>query len=126
VRLTEVAVGVLLARGIALADIAVISFRGLGKSLFAQADTLGRHSVRRFTGKYSASGEALWTAGELLVDSVYRFKGQSAAGVVLTEMDFSELDEAAKRKLFVGMTRAQLGLEMVMSRAAEGAVAGVL
>jgi hypothetical protein len=126
VRLTEVAVGVLLARGIALADIAVISFRGLGKSVLAQADTLGRYSVRRFTGKYAPSGEALWTEGELLVDSVYRFKWQSAAGVVLTEVDFSELDEAAKRKLFVGMTRAQLGLEVVMSRAAEGALAAVL
>jgi hypothetical protein len=125
-RLTETAVGVLLGRGIALTDIAVISFRGLGKSVLAQSDSLGRYPVRRFTGKYAASGEALWTKGELLVDSVYRFKGQSAAGVVLTEVDFAVLDEAAKRKLFVGMTRAQLGLEIVVSRGAEGALAGVL
>ena len=47
-------------------------------------------------------------------------------GVVLTEVDFEQFDEAVRRRLFVGMTRAQLGLEVVVSRAAEAALGGAL
>jgi superfamily I DNA and RNA helicase len=54
----------------------------------------------------------------LFIDSVYRFKGQSAPCVIFTEIDFDELDETALRKLFVGMTRASLKLILVMSERA--------
>ena len=68
----------------------------------------------------------MWSEGELVIESVHRFKGQSAMGVVLTEVDFEQFDEAVRRRLFVGMTRAQLGLEVVVSRAAEAALSGAL
>ena len=47
-------------------------------------------------------------------------------GVVLTEVDFERLDVGTRRRLFVGMTRAQLALEVVVSRAAEAALSRVL
>ena len=66
--------------------------------------------------------------GELLIDSVRRFKGQSAAAVVLTECDLQVLDQMGRRFLFVGLTRARLHLEWVvsprMSRAIEVALSG--
>ena len=68
----------------------------------------------------------MWAEGELLIESVHRFKGQSAMGVVLAEVDFDQLDEAARRRLFVGMTRAQLGLEVVVSRRTEVDLAALL
>ena len=43
----------------------------------------------------------------MLVESVYRFKGQAAPAVILTEIDFEVLDDKAVRKLFVGATRAR-------------------
>jgi hypothetical protein len=46
--------------------------------------------------------------------------------VVLAEVDFEPLDEETRRRLFVGMTRAQLALEVVLSRAAEVALGGAL
>jgi hypothetical protein len=117
-RETEAAVKHLIKRGIALKDIAVISWRGLAGSVLIKTPQLGPFSLRRPTGKYSAAGDALWAEGALLVDSVYRFKGQSAAGIVLTEVDFDTFDDKARRQLFVGLTRAQLAVEVVLTQAA--------
>ena len=125
-RQTEAAVKHLLTLGIALSDIALVSWRGLMNSVLVQTPSLGDWSLRRPTGKYSTAGDALWTEGELLVDSVYRFKGQSAAGIVLTEVDFAELDESVKRKLFVGLTRAHIVVEVVLTERAAGELVGVL
>jgi superfamily I DNA and RNA helicase len=61
--------------------------------------------------------------GDLLIETVYRFKGQAAACVVLTEVDFAQLDELVQRKLFVGMTRASMKLILVLSERAAGVLA---
>jgi len=54
-----------------------------------------------------------------LVDSLFRFKGQCADAVVLTEIDFKEWDQVTKNKLFVGLTRARLTINLVMSTGVE-------
>jgi superfamily I DNA and RNA helicase len=69
--------------------------------------------LRGFTGRYDLFGQPVFTEGELLVESVYRFKGQAAPAVVLTEVDFDDLDERAMRRLFVGATRATMKLVIV-------------
>ena len=125
-RQTEVAVQHLLKRGIALKDIALISWHGLAASLLIQTPQLGVFPLRRPTGKYSAAGDALWTEGELLTDSVYRFKGQSAAGIVLTEVDFETFDDKARRRLFVGLTRAQLAVEVVLTQQAADCLSSIV
>ncbi len=117
-RETEAAVKQLLKRGIALQDIALISWRGLASSAVMRTAHLGDFTLRRPTGKYSTAGDALWTEGALLADSVYRFKGQSAAGIVLTEVDFETFDDKVRRQLFVGLTRAQLAVEVGLTPAA--------
>ena len=50
----------------------------------------------------------------MLVESVYRFKGQAAPAVILTEIDFEVLDDKAVRKLFVGATRSSMKLILVL------------
>ena len=100
--------------------IAVVTYRGREHSAFAPLDHLGPHALRAFTGQYDLFGSPVYSDGDLFIDSVHRFKGQSAPCIVFTEIDFEELDEAALRKLFVGMTRATMKLVMVISeRAAE-------
>lgn len=69
----------------------------------------------QFKGTLDASGSPIWTDGELLVESVRRFKGQTATAVVLTKCDFSVLDAMNRRLLFVGLTRARVHLEWVIS-----------
>lgn len=104
-----------LAAGFRRHDIAVISFRGREGSAVLGLDHLGPHPIRRFTGRYDLLAQPVFTDGELLVESVYRFKGQAAPAVVLTEVDFEQLDERAMKKLFVGATRATMKLAIVAS-----------
>ena len=54
-----------------------------------------------------------------MIESVYRFKGQSTPAVVLSEIDFAEMTDTERNKLFVGLTRAQMAVEIVMSPAAD-------
>ena len=60
------------------------------------------------------------------LDTLRRFKGQSAKAVVLAESDFKELGPLESRMLFVGLTRAQMHVELVLSEAAEQALLGRL
>lgn len=103
-------------------QVAVISWRGLQQSEVLHLDQLGGHPLRRFTGRYDNAGNPLWTDGTLLAESIYRFKGQSAPAVVLCEVDFEALGERERRKLFVGLTRAQMRVEVVMSERAAQAL----
>lgn len=120
-RQTEQAVQRCLDRGHRLQDIVVLSLHGRDSSALLAGDALGRWSLIRFTGNYQA-GEPVWTPGELHIDTVRRFKGRSAPAVVLTEIDFDQVDVLQRRLLFVGMTRAQMHLELVMSESAQRAL----
>ncbi|MGB4344872.1 MAG: ATP-binding domain-containing protein [Burkholderiaceae bacterium] len=107
-----------LAAGFSRQDMAIVSFRGRDKSALLNLDALGSHSLKSFDGSYDLFGNPVFRSGELLTESVYRFKGQSAPAVIFTEIDFETMDEKNFRKLFVGMTRARLKLVLVMSEKA--------
>jgi superfamily I DNA and RNA helicase len=81
-------------------------------------DKLGSNTLRSFTGRYDLLGHPVYSEGDLLLETVYRFKGQAAPAVIFTEIDFETLDEKAVRKLFVGATRATMKLVMVISERA--------
>ena len=121
-RATERAVQRCLDLGHALGDIAVVSLKGRERSALQQLERLGRWPLRRFTGRFDAGGAAIWTDGDLLIESVRRFKGQAALAVVLTECEGPALDDMTRRLLFVGMTRARMHLEWVVSPALAEAV----
>lgn len=104
-----------LGAGFSRADIAIVSFRGREQSALLNLDVLGPHTLKSFNGGYDLFGNPVFRDGELLAESVYRFKGQSAPAVILTEIDIASLDDKSFRKLFVGMTRARLKLVLVMS-----------
>ncbi len=99
-------------------DIALLSFRGREHSALLNLDALGQHTLKSFDGRYDLFGNPVYRDGELLAESVYRFKGQSAPAVIFTEIDFETLDDKSFRKLFVGMTRARLKLVLVISERA--------
>lgn len=103
-------------------QVAVISWRGYHQSQVLRQDHLAGYDTRRFTGLYDSAGNAVWSTGPLLVESLYRFKGQSAPVVVLCEVDFKELGALEMRKLFVGLTRAQMRIDVVLSECAAEAL----
>lgn len=113
--LTKQAITRCLSAGFTRQDMAIVSFRGRENSAILQLDALGTHSLKSFSGHYDLFGNPEFRSGELLTESVYRFKGQSAPAIIFTEIDFASIDEKTFRKLFVGMTRARLKLLLVMS-----------
>ena len=101
--------------GFRKSDVALISYRGRQHSSLIRLDRLGPHTLRSFTGRYDLLGQPIYSEGDILMESVYRFKGQAAPAVVFAEVDFEQLDEKAVRKLFVGATRAMMKLVLVIS-----------
>lgn len=106
--------------------IAIITYHGREHSRFTPLTQLGTFTLRRFTGTYDLLSNPLFEEGDVLIDSVYRFKGQSAPCVIFTEVDFEELDDHTVRKLFVGMTRASMKLILVVSERAATQLIGRL
>ena len=104
-----------LGAGFTRSDMAIVSYRGRENSALLNLDSLGNHRLKSFSGQYDLFGNPLFREGDLLAESVYRFKGQSAPAVIFTEIDIAANDIKSFRKLFVGMTRARLKLVMVMS-----------
>ena len=117
---TTRAVSLALQAGFRKSDIALVTFGGRDRSPLMRLERLGPHQLRSFTGRYDLLGTPQFCEGDLLIETVYRFKGQAAPCVILTEVDFGEFDELAQRKLFVGMTRASMKLLIVMSERAAG------
>ncbi|MEY4864064.1 MAG: hypothetical protein RLZ51_2159 [Pseudomonadota bacterium] len=114
---TEQAVVHLREQGFDASNIAVLSLRGRESSRIAGRagpQQLAGIAVRRSVG-FDADGNALWTEGELLVDTVFRFKGQAADAVVITEIDFEAFTVRERRRLFVALTRARLQVVLVTS-----------
>ena len=119
ISMTASAVEALLHRGFDLTDIVIITGRGRVKSKLLNIDRIGKFSTRHFTGNYTPDGDPIWTTGDLATETVYRFKGQSSPAIVLSEVDFSEITEIERNKLFVGLTRAQMAVEIVLSPSAD-------
>jgi hypothetical protein len=118
---TKRAITQALSLGFRKQDIAVLSFRGREGSVLTAVEHLGPHRLRSFTGGYDLFGNPEYREGDVLLESIYRFKGQSAPCVILTEVDFDGLDEQAARKFFVGATRATMKLIVVASERASKA-----
>jgi len=103
------------AAGFKKADVAVISYHGRESSHVMRHDRLGDFSFRRFASAYDLFQRPIYEEGDILMETVMRFKGQAAPAVVFAEIDFSELDDKAVRRLFVGATRATMKLVLVIS-----------
>ena len=96
--------------------ISLLTFRGRDKSLFTPFTQIGAHTLRApIKDAFDDAGNQQFTDGEITTDSVHRFKGQSCPCVILTEIDFEELTENVKSRIFVGATRATIKLILVIS-----------
>jgi superfamily I DNA and RNA helicase len=104
--------------GYRIGDTVLVTFSGRERSALRSFDQIGPHRLKSWQGRYDLFGRPEFSEGELLIETVYRFKGQSAPCVILTEVDFDTFDELARRKLFVGFTRASMKLLVVLSERA--------
>jgi superfamily I DNA/RNA helicase len=125
---TENAVKGLIDAGYRPDKIAILSFQGLANSVFfGQNAPKGlNHIALKCQQGYHQSGQPKYSDGQLLVETLYRFKGQAADAVILTEIDFTELNPKNRRKLFVALTRARLHVVMITSQAAAAALTNAI
>lgn len=111
-RLLGERVEALVAEGFRQDQIAVISVHGLQKGALAEHNELNGLPVRRFTGRYDEDSHPIFTRGELLHESIFRFKGQHAPAVLITDIDHSERNEQNTRRLYCALTRAKITAEL--------------
>jgi len=96
-------------------DVAIISCRGMTSTALAEIERIGKHKVRRFTGKYDDQNNQIYTEGSLSFDTIFRFKGQQAPVVILVDLDDTiKKDDWATGVLYCAMTRATVRLELVV------------
>lgn len=65
-------------------QIALITLKGRESSSILKEDSIGEWQLQRFTGLFDRDGLPIWRSGEIVTESVFRFKGQAAPAVVLT------------------------------------------
>lgn len=111
---TDRAVRQMIEAGHAVQDVVVLSWQGMGRSVLMQLNDLAGFKVTRATGVFDEQGRAQFSEGELRIETVHRFKGQSADCVIIAGMEFDEWTDAVRRRLFVGMTRARIRLGLVV------------
>lgn len=119
IKQTEEAIEALLEKGFELSDIVVLTGRGRVKSKILSQANIGKFMINKFTGRYTEDGEPIWSNGDIRAETVYRFKGQSSPAIVFTEIEFEEMTDIERNKLFVGITRAQMAVELVLSTNSE-------
>ncbi len=115
---TEAALKQLLAQGYAAQSIVILTFPGVANSTFFASDAprgLCNLPLIRQDG-YDTDGQLRYTEGKVLVETLFRFKGQAADAVILTEVDFEQLDSRARRRLFVALSRARLHAVLISTK----------
>ena len=96
-------------------QIAIVSVHGLHRALFAGRDVIGSHRLGRFSGEYTAQGQAIMIEGDIRAETLFRFKGQQAPAVLLTDIAFDGGDhERERRLLYCGITRATVACELLV------------
>ena len=101
--------------GFKLTDIAIISCCRMEASALRETDQIGNHSIRRFTNEYDEQKNQVYTEGDVVFDTIFRYKGQQAPVIILTDLDKSlALNERSRKILYCAMTRATVLLELIV------------
>ncbi len=97
-------------RGFEPSQIAIVSLSGQSSATLANEKTVAGIGLRRLVpGKYEGSKQ-VYTDGQIVFDTIRRYKGQQAPLVILTDVDFDPSKSFQKNALYCGMTRATLKL----------------
>ena len=117
-RLAAKRVTELVRRGFRKTDIVLLTMRGFDKSVMsAPGLRLGNFTLGRFAGDYDRFGNQKMSEGDIRFDSIHRFKGQQSPAVILCDVDPDpERLEDWEKRLYCGMTRATMHLELLAAR----------
>jgi len=95
-------------------EIVILSCVGQGKSFLGDSTEIDGIKLKRSTAEYEEDGTQIYTEGEILFETVFRFKGQQAPAVILVDgCKPANATDFMKRAMFCGMTRATVRLEVL-------------
>ena len=114
-RLVAKTVADLLSSGFTPNDVVILSIRGIRNTGFGERERVGNYTLRRFNGEYDLLGNQVTTGGQLLLESVHRFKGQQAPAVIVIDVDSSGRDkQLIERLLYTAFSRATVRLDVLI------------
>jgi len=91
------------------------AIRGVGSSeLFAldPGTNVAGHRFKRSIG-FDEDGNTVYSDGDILLETVHRFKGKAADAVVLVGVPRDIDSDTERDKVFVGVTRGRLALRVI-------------
>ena len=112
----EERVHALMRQGFKAEQIAIVSLRGQPSAVYRDLSEIAGKSIRRFTGRYD-NGNPVHTVGPIHAETIYRFKGQQAPAVILTDIELSGEQEELDREtalLWCGLTRSSVACELLV------------
>lgn len=117
--LIEARIDALCQRGFAPKQIMLLSMRGRENACFRDLDAIGLHRLRKFTGEFSDDGSPHFTQGDASAETLWRFKGNQAPAVIVTDFELDDPKEVQQQKLvYCALTRATVGCEVLVAREA--------
>ena len=107
----------LMRQGFAADQIAIVSLRGQDAAIHKDLNQIAGQSICRYTGRHDDNGQPTQTIGPIQAETIYRFKGQQAPVVILTDVELSGTSEQTEREtalLWCGLTRATVACELLV------------
>lgn len=99
-------------------QIAVLSWHGRETSDILRHSKFGHRLLKKPTNKFDSNNNRIFSEGEIFCDTLLRFRGLCAPCVIVTEMDFEEVDDRVRNLLYHAMTRSSVALAFIMSEKA--------
>ena len=115
VKLVSRTVSRLLADRFTPEDIVILSMKGIKHTCLADRSRVGNHTLRHFSGAYDLLGNQVFTSGQILLESIYRYKGQQAPAIIAVDIESGDDDEDhLQRLLYTMFSRATVRLDVLV------------
>lgn len=115
VKLVSRTVSRLLADRFRSEDIVILSMKGIRHTCLADCSRVGNHTLRHFSGEYDLLGNQVFTPGQILLESIYRYKGQQAPAIIAIDIESGGDDEDHfQRLLYTMFSRATVRLDVLV------------
>ena len=96
-------------------DIVILSMKGIRHACLADRSRVGNHTLRHFSGDYDLLGNQVFTPGQILLESIYRYKGQQAPAIIAVDVESGGGDEDhLQRLLYTMFSRATVRLDVLV------------
>ncbi|MDE0242952.1 MAG: NERD domain-containing protein [bacterium] len=96
-------------------DVVILSMKGIRHTCLADRSRVGNHTLKNFSGEYDLLGNQVFTPGQILLESIYRYKGQQAPAIIAIDIESDGDDEGhLQRLLYTMFSRATVRLDVLV------------